>query len=148
MSIQHHTCFIPDSAPIAESGAMFIAAICFVVGAFFCSCTSQYTRCKNVPSASHLIRSESLLPNPNSGFGIIYQQFIGKSAFQQPVYGWLHAFRRETKSPRRFCLRGLVCRYMVWNQTFVTLAACLPLGPATTSNSTSSPSAMVLKPSP
>ncbi len=53
-----------------ESGAMFIAAIRFVVGAFFCSCTSRYTHRKNALSASHLIRSESLLPNPIGGFGV------------------------------------------------------------------------------
>ncbi len=44
--------------------------LCVPTGAFFCSCTSRYTHCKNAPSASHLIRSESLLPNPNGGFGI------------------------------------------------------------------------------
>ncbi len=47
---------------------MFIAAICFAVGAFFCSCTSQYTHRKNALYTSHLIRSESLLPNPIGGF--------------------------------------------------------------------------------
>jgi hypothetical protein len=50
---------------------MFIAATCFVVGAFFRSWTSQYTHCKNLPYASYFIRSESLHPNPNGGFGFI-----------------------------------------------------------------------------
>jgi hypothetical protein len=52
---------------------MFIAATCFVVGAFFRSWTSQYTHFKNLPYASHFIRSESLHPNPNGGFGFIFR---------------------------------------------------------------------------
>ncbi len=60
---------------------MLIAAVCFVVGAFFCSCASQYAHIKNAPSASHLIRSESLLPNPNGGIRIegTLQGFSGPS---------------------------------------------------------------------
>ena len=42
---------------------MVIAEICFVIGAFFCSCTRSTLHCKNAPAASHLIRSEPLLPN-------------------------------------------------------------------------------------
>jgi hypothetical protein len=56
---------------------MFIAATCFVVGAFFRSWTSQYTHYKNLPYASHFIRSESLLPNPNGGFGLIDEHVAG-----------------------------------------------------------------------
>jgi len=50
---------------------MFIAKNCFVVVAFFRSRTSRYARFKNAPSALLFIRSESLPPNPNEGFGII-----------------------------------------------------------------------------
>jgi len=49
---------------------MFIAANCFVVVAFFCSRTSRYAHRQDTPSALLFIRYESLLPNPNDGFGL------------------------------------------------------------------------------
>ncbi len=41
----------------------------------------QYAHIKNAPSASHLTRSESLLPNPNGGFGLIFDPDHEKIAF-------------------------------------------------------------------
>jgi len=55
---------------------MFIAANSFVDVAFFCSRTSRYAHFKNTPSALLFIRSESLLPNLNDGFGLNIINFL------------------------------------------------------------------------